>query len=113
MTYCLEVRRLFTSAISPSVIVHDFNVIGVAIFPDKADSPLIVDANAVLPGPVTGKSFQTVSSRYAQVVQARSAVQDHQLSLRPTLNVPGELADMPPLGNRLGVFVPETPYHSE
>jgi hypothetical protein len=31
------------------MIIHDLNVIGVPVSPNKADAPLIVDANAVLP----------------------------------------------------------------
>lgn len=35
-----------------SVVVHDFNIRGIGSLPDKAHAELIVDADAVLPGPV-------------------------------------------------------------
>jgi hypothetical protein len=34
------------------VIVHDFDRIGAAIFPNEADTPLVIDANGVLTGPI-------------------------------------------------------------
>jgi hypothetical protein len=36
------------------VIIHDFNIPGVPVAPFKTDSPLIVNANTVLPGAVAG-----------------------------------------------------------
>jgi hypothetical protein len=46
-----------------SVIVHDFNVIGVAVFPVEAHSPLIVYANAVLTASTALKLFKPVARR--------------------------------------------------
>lgn len=34
------------------MVINDFYVIGVPVTPDKADSPLVVDPNAVLALPV-------------------------------------------------------------
>jgi hypothetical protein len=49
-------------AISRSlVVVHDFDRVNVAVSPLKANSPLIVDANAVLPPAVALQAFQPVS----------------------------------------------------
>jgi len=40
------------------MVVHDFNVQGVAIHPDEADSPLIVDPDAVLSYSVSLQRFE-------------------------------------------------------
>jgi len=43
------------------VVINNFNVAGVSIVPDKAHAPLIIDADAVLPGPAAAQGFQPVS----------------------------------------------------
>ena len=50
------------------MVVHDFNINGIAIHPDKTDSPLIVDPNTVLSFSVTTQYLQSVRRRYAQVI---------------------------------------------
>ena len=42
------------------VIVHDLDFFGVAVGPAKANSPLIVDSDAVLPTPVTRELFESI-----------------------------------------------------
>jgi len=50
------------------MVVHDFNVNGIAIHPSKAYSPLIVDPNAVLSFSVSPQRFQPVRRWNSQVV---------------------------------------------
>jgi hypothetical protein len=57
------------------MVVDDFNVVGVAMLPDKADPPLIVDAYAVLTRAVALQGFQPVTRRYAQILDAPSPVE--------------------------------------
>src|SRR5580698_9915822 len=49
------------------VVVNDFDFVGIAISPLKADSPLIVDANAPLSFAISVELFQTVSRRLRQL----------------------------------------------
>jgi hypothetical protein len=42
------------------VIISDFHVVSVSVLPSKADTPLVVDANGVLPLTVVFKSFQGI-----------------------------------------------------
>jgi hypothetical protein len=51
------------------MIVDDFNLLGSAIAPDKANSPLVVDADAVLSGPPSLQRFEAISRRSRQVCQ--------------------------------------------
>ena len=52
--------------------INDFHVIGIAVFPDKTNTVLIVDPNAVLPQPITLQSFQAVAGEIGQVFQLAS-----------------------------------------
>jgi len=49
------------------VVVNDFDFIGIAIPPLKADSPLIVNANTPLTFTISVKLFQMVSQRLRQL----------------------------------------------
>jgi hypothetical protein len=51
------------------MIVNNFHVVSISVVPMKADSPLIVDPNAVLAVPVAVKLLQSVS-REGEVAQA-------------------------------------------
>jgi hypothetical protein len=51
---------------SPSVVIDDFNVPRMAVSPDEAYAPLVVDANAVLPFAVMLQSLKAVSGGHAQ-----------------------------------------------
>src|SRR5664280_820520 len=62
-----------------SVVVHDLDVGGSGVGPDEADPPLLVDADAVLSGPVPAECFQPVARRHSQVVERFGSVQHHQL----------------------------------
>jgi len=52
------------------VIVDNLDLPGVAITPDEADTPLLVDANAMLPKSVATKGFQPVAGRDPQIIWA-------------------------------------------
>jgi hypothetical protein len=60
------------------VIVHDFYFEGIPIFPTEADSPLVIDPNAVLARSVTIKLLQAVAGQ-GQVSQAGCRIQLLQL----------------------------------
>jgi hypothetical protein len=62
------------------VVVRDFDFVGIAILPLKTNSILLVDANTVLPAPVTNQSFQAVARRDRQLPQLPNAVELGQLS---------------------------------
>ena len=68
------------------MVIHNLNVICVPVTPMKADSPLIVDANAVLPLSVSMQRFKAVSGRPSQVPQLGSYIQLAKLSLSDALD---------------------------
>ena len=71
-----------------SVVVHDAHVVEVVgLNVSKADAPLVVDADAVLTGPIGDQSFQ-VAPRAASDIMEKDGLVDHlELSFRTSLNV--------------------------
>lgn len=72
------------------MIVGDFYVVGVSIFPAKADAPLLVNADAVLAFAVAGQCFQLVAGRKPKIVEALCAVKLIELHNRPADDLRGE-----------------------
>jgi hypothetical protein len=46
--------------VCPLMVVYDLNVVRIALAPAKANSPLIVDPDAVLAFPIAPQGFQPV-----------------------------------------------------
>jgi hypothetical protein len=67
------------------VIIHDFYIVGVAIVPDKANTPLIVDTYAVLPCSIAFQCFQMITRRRPQITKFGGNIQLAQLSLGHSL----------------------------
>jgi hypothetical protein len=67
------------------MIIHNLNVVGIPVMPNKADAPLIVDADAVLSFPVLVEGFQAISWWRRQVAQLSGNVQLPKFSLRHSL----------------------------
>lgn len=68
------------------MVVHDFDLIGVAIAPYKANPPLIVDSNAVLTRAVTAQPFQAVSWKRRQSLQVAGRIQHVELAKRRVID---------------------------
>jgi hypothetical protein len=93
------------------MIVHYLNFKGIGCNPAEADPPLVVDPNAVLSRPITGKRFQPISGNLSQIGDGRRRLNVIELSLchyGNTLKLPAELAPE----DLLGFLVPERPDHS-
>ncbi len=65
----------------PSVVIHYLDISRTYFGPYKADSPLIVNANAMLTLSVTLQSFQMVSGRGLHEIQRLSSIQLRQFPL--------------------------------
>lgn len=57
------------------MVVHDLDLIGVAVLSLEADAPAIIDANAVLPEPITGQRFEMMPRNRRQARERRGGVQ--------------------------------------
>jgi hypothetical protein len=69
------------------MVVYDIHVIGIALFPAKADAPTIIDPDAVLPLPISFQSLQAVRRRDTQVLQRLGSIEHSQLPQRNTMDV--------------------------
>ena len=67
------------------MVIHDLHVVGVAIAPDKADSPLIVDADAVLALAVASQPFETIPRGSRKVAEFDGGIKDSQFPSRHLL----------------------------
>jgi len=62
------------------MIVHDLNFVSVTLPPHEAETPLVVNADAILPLPVAMQRFQAIARRSCQVAQFGGTVQLPELS---------------------------------
>ena len=69
------------------MVIHDLDVPGRTVAPLETDPPLIVDADAVLPPPITVQSFEPIARRNPQIVELFRRVYGKQFCSRPTLNL--------------------------
>jgi hypothetical protein len=67
---------------SSSVIVHDLGIPRRSLAPLKAYPPLIVDANAVLSTPVAMQSFEPITRRHPQIIEAAEHIRAMQRAPR-------------------------------
>ncbi len=69
------------------MVVNYLHILGTLRSPHKANSPLIVDANAVLPLSISLQSFKMIAWRYTQIIKDCGPVELLQLSKRGTLDI--------------------------
>jgi hypothetical protein len=62
--------------VSSSVVVNDLNVFRAGSGPSKADAPLLVDPDAVLPRSVAAELFEPIARRNHEVAQRVGCVED-------------------------------------
>jgi hypothetical protein len=91
------------------VVVDDLHVLGARVGPSEADSPLLVDPNAVRAGAVALELLESVPGWYTQIVEGLCGIEDEQLSERGTLHPLVELAHALSLPSPLRLFVGERP----
>ncbi len=63
------------------MVVAEPHIVGIAITPPKADTPLIIDADAVPTGAVSAQRLQAIARGHPQECQARGAVDEIELPL--------------------------------
>jgi hypothetical protein len=78
-----------------SVVINNFDLVGVSIAPHETDPPLIVNANAVLTLSISVQRLQPVARRSGQVAQLRCAIELPQFSTSHAFNCPKAPAGHP------------------
>jgi hypothetical protein len=79
------------------VIVGDLDLESIALPPDEANSPLVIDPNAVLALAVAREFFEVVSRRNIQICQAIRCIQNPKLDVGPALYIMGKAATWLPI----------------
>jgi hypothetical protein len=69
------------------VVVDDFDVCGVVASPHKADTPLLVDTNAVLSGPIATQFLQPIGGGDLEISQRCGPVQHPEFPQGGALDV--------------------------
>jgi hypothetical protein len=68
------------------VVAENFHVKSVAHPPNKADTPLIINPNAVLTFAISVQSLKAISGRRSQIPELNCTINLAKLSLRDALN---------------------------
>jgi hypothetical protein len=97
--------------IVPLVVVGDLHVVGISAVPSETDTPLVVDRDAVLPGPITSQLLQPIPGLHAKVIQPGSGVHHPKLSQSDLLHFSSEPASWSSVEQPLGVPVAEALDH--
>jgi len=84
---------------------------GIALFPDEADAPLIVDADAVLAFSLASQPLQPVGWRDPKIGKAAGVVQHAQFSPGNGLYVGWQAGRYPAMPDFPGFLVPESRDH--
>jgi len=71
------------------MVVNDLNLRCVTDAPSKADAPLVVDANAVLAGPIALELLEPVARRNAEIVQGFGGVDGDEFAEHRPLKLGG------------------------
>lgn len=90
------------------MVIDDFDIVGPAIYPPKADAELVIDAHAPLPGAIAGELLQPVCGRGAHVFDTLRQVELLELAQGGTFNV-GETPHAPKSEQGFGAIVLEWP----
>jgi len=93
------------------VVVCYLYVEGFAPGPSEADSPLLIDPNAVLTCPVSFQALQPISRWHSQVIYAFSCIQQEQLPVCAALHVWWQQARTLPPEDLLHLSIGEAPNH--
>jgi len=64
------------------VVINDFHIFCTYIRPTKADTPLIVDTNAVLTGTITLECFKMIAGWHPQIIKSTGNLELSKLTPR-------------------------------
>ena len=74
------------------MVIHNLDLARVTAFPPKADAPLVVDSDAVLPFALAFKDLKPVAWRHGHLPQFRRRVEGEQFPPRAPLDARREPA---------------------
>ena len=92
------------------MVIDKFDVVR-SVLPAKADSPVVVDANAVLAGAIAGQLFQAVAWRRPQVLQILGGINQPQFAQHEAMEIGREMPNSFPAEKPFRVTITETVNH--
>lgn len=93
------------------MIINDLDLLGSAIAPDKANSPWVVDANAMLPCPASLQRLEAIPWQCRQICQLFRLMDLPQLALCDPLNVCAQAPRETAMEQGLGIAIGEGADH--
>ena len=87
------------------MVIDEFNLVNIAVLPDKAHAPPVVDPDAVLAEAIVDESFQIVAGRHGQSFQSGRGIELEEFPERNPLGVGAEPLGGSTLEDILGVTV--------
>ena len=93
------------------MIVHDLDVVRIAVLPVEANAPLVVDVNAVLAGTVALELFEPIAGRHPKILELLGGVDKPELAEQGPMELGRESADWFALEQALGIAIAEALDH--
>jgi hypothetical protein len=95
------------------VVVDDFYIVRVSACPPETDAPPVIDADAVLAGPIACQFLEAVGGWNAEVKEIGGGVEHDELPERNSLEVRRQPTDPLSLEEAFGIEVPEAANHAQ
>jgi hypothetical protein len=92
------------------MVINDFNVKGMSVFPAEAHPPLIINTDAVLPSSITFEQFQPIVRRNSQVIYTARPIKLSKFALRDAFNIDESCCAFA-LEQRLRIWTLKRPNH--
>lgn len=89
------------------MVVNDLNPFWTSVAPPKADTPLIIDSDTVLPRTITAQTLKPVARRNPKILQTTRSVNLTQLAQRDAHDARIEGRNRLPLKQALSLTIPE------
>jgi hypothetical protein len=93
------------------MVVNDLDLVSVPFLPHEADTPTIIDPNAVLPCTVAQELLESITRWYSQVLERTGCVKYEESPQCASLHLRGQPPGTLPDEDPLGVGVPEAANH--
>ena len=89
------------------MVVNDLNPFWTSVAPPKADTPLIIDSDTVLPRTITAQTLEPVARRNPKILQTTRSVDLTQLAQRDASDAWVEGRNRLPHKQPLGLTIPD------
>lgn len=89
------------------MVVNDLNPFWTSVAPPKADTPLIINSDTVLPRPITAQTLKPIARRNPKILETTRSVDLTQLAQRDASDAWVEGRNRLPRKQPLDLTIPE------